>query len=103
MIPIIALALKIIIIAAIVIYCLDWAGFRPFRRRSRSSKSSQNVFSSIKSWQEDMQCGPLRHKLLKRVDRGTADRLINAAKYKTPGKSERWYLEKVIYDLERGR
>jgi uncharacterized membrane protein len=34
-------------------------------------------------------------------NRGLARRLLNQAKDKYPGKSERWYVEKVIYDLER--
>lgn len=28
---------------------------------------------------------------------------LNRLKAKTPGKSEEWYLEKIIYDLERDR
>lgn len=100
MIPIIILLLKIIIVVTLVLYCLDWAGFRPFRRGARNSG---NFFSGFKNWQDEMQSGGLRSKLLKRVDKATAERLINAARFKTPGKSERWYLEKVIYDLERGR
>ncbi len=46
---------------------------------------------------------PLRRELLKRVDPATADRLISSARRRTPGKSEHWYLEKVLYDLRRGR
>lgn len=34
-------------------------------------------------------------------DRQLAIRLINKAKLRFPGKSERWYHEKVLYDLER--
>ncbi|MEO1431878.1 MAG: hypothetical protein AAFV71_23015 [Cyanobacteria bacterium J06633_8] len=51
----------------------------------------------------DRGCKALRRKLLNLVHRDTADRLINSAKRQHPGKSERWYLEKVIYDLQRGR
>ncbi len=36
-------------------------------------------------------------------NKGLAKRLLNQAKDKYPGKSERWYVEKVIYDLERDR
>jgi len=41
--------------------------------------------------------------LLKAVngDRKTARRLLEQARFKYPGKSERWYREKVIYDLGR--
>lgn len=32
-----------------------------------------------------------------------AKRLLEQAKFKYPGKSDRWYVEKIIYDLERDR
>ncbi|MEM1393428.1 MAG: hypothetical protein AAF757_07570 [Cyanobacteria bacterium P01_D01_bin.116] len=51
----------------------------------------------------DKGCKALRRKLLNLVHYNTADRLISSAKRQHPGKSERWYLEKVIYDLQRGR
>lgn len=51
----------------------------------------------------DRGCRTLRRKLLNLVHHDTAERLINSAKRQHPGKSERWYLEKVIYDLQRGR
>lgn len=48
---------------------------------------------------------PLQRKLLKVLhdDRGAADRLLIQAELKYPGKSLDWYVEKVIYDLERDR
>lgn len=48
---------------------------------------------------------PLQRKLLKVLhdDRGAADRLLIQAELKYPGKSPDWYVEKVIYDLERDR
>jgi Zn-dependent protease len=59
-------------------------------------------------WQrfcEDVECAPLRRKLLNLVQNrwDTAERLIASAKRRNPGKSERWYLEKVIYDIQRDR
>jgi hypothetical protein len=30
-----------------------------------------------------------------------AKRLLDGARYKHPGKSDRWYTEKVLYDLQR--
>ena len=36
-------------------------------------------------------------------NRALAKRLLEQAKAKYPGKSERWYVEKIIYDLERDR
>ena len=66
----------------------------------QKSSSWGNRYHSGKS---DKGCKPLRRKLLNLVHRDTADRLISSAKRQHPGKSERWYLEKVIYDLQRGR
>lgn len=34
-------------------------------------------------------------------NKGVARRLLEQAKFKYPGKSDRWYVEKIIYDLER--
>lgn len=36
-------------------------------------------------------------------NKGVARRLLEQAKFKYPGKSDRWYVEKIIYDLERDR
>ncbi len=38
-----------------------------------------------------------------RGDREQAKRLLKQAKLRYPGKSERWYIEKVLYDLGRDR
>lgn len=47
----------------------------------------------------------LRRKLLLLLheDQQAAERLVQQASFKTPGKSPDWYLEKVIYDLQRDR
>lgn len=45
----------------------------------------------------------LQSKLLNRLDRDVANRLISNAKRSNPGHSEQWYWEKVIYDLNRDR
>jgi hypothetical protein len=36
-------------------------------------------------------------------DRKLAKRLLDQARWKYPNQSERWYVEKVIYDLDRDR
>jgi hypothetical protein len=41
--------------------------------------------------------------ILLRGDVPTAKRLLAQQRRKNPGKSDNWYLEKVIYDLERDR
>jgi hypothetical protein len=47
----------------------------------------------------------LQRKLLRLLheDVRTADRLITQASFRYPGKAPDWYVEKVIYDLERDR
>lgn len=34
-------------------------------------------------------------------DRALAHRLLQGARLKYPGKTEKWYVEKVIYDIQR--
>jgi hypothetical protein len=36
-----------------------------------------------------------------RGNKALAKRLLEDVRFRYPGKSERWYLEKVLYDLER--
>lgn len=45
------------------------------------------------------------HQLLRLVqfDVATAERLVSGYQRKHPGKPDRWYIEKAIYDLERDR
>lgn len=47
----------------------------------------------------------LHNQLLRllRGDRKAANRLLNHVREMHPGRSERWYYEKVIYDLQRDR
>lgn len=42
-------------------------------------------------------------KLLNCLDRDVAERLVSSARRSNPGRSEQWYWEKVIYDLNRDR
>lgn len=50
-------------------------------------------------------CDRLRKELFRLVHcrQDTAERLVALAKKQNPGKPEHWYLEKVIFDLKRGR
>lgn len=41
--------------------------------------------------------------LLLHEDQQAAERLVQQASFRYPGKSPDWYLEKVIYDLQRDR
>lgn len=67
------------------------------------NKNRLGIGNRYYSRKSDRGCRELRRKLLNLVHYDTADRLISSAKREHPGKSERWYLEKVIYDLQRGR
>ncbi len=64
---------------------------------------------SLNLAEQIQQQGRLDRKLERRLlqllrgDRTAAKRLIERAKEKNPGRSENWYWEKVIYDLERDR
>jgi hypothetical protein len=63
------------------------------------------LINAIDSYLEDAKCTQLRNEILNRVHcrQDIADRLITLAKRQNPGRTERWYLEKVIWDLKRGR
>ena len=67
------------------------------------NKNRHRVTNGYRPRQSDRATQALRRKLLNLVHKDTAQRLISSAKRQHPGKSERWYLEKVIYDLQRGR
>ena len=59
----------------------------------------------VLAWQNSRNTGGIDRNLLEAVkgNKGLARRLLAQAKEKYPGKSDRWYVEKVIYDLERDR
>ncbi len=56
-------------------------------------------------WQQYGNNGDIDRDLLvaAKGNKALAKRLLAQAKVRYPGKSERWYVEKVIYDLERDR
>ncbi|GAB4201766.1 MAG: hypothetical protein Fur006_54550 [Coleofasciculaceae cyanobacterium] len=61
--------------------------------------------NAVQGYFEKAKCTQLRKELLTlvRCRHDAAERLITLAKRKNPGKAKRWYLEKVIWDLKRGR
>lgn len=65
-------------------------------------KSSLDEESTIRIEQASRK---LQKKLLRLLhdERDTANRLLSQVKLKNPNKSVDWYVEKVIYDLERDR
>ena len=63
-----------------------------------------NVLTGLyQYWSESAACTKLRRELLTLVhgQQDIANRLLAVERQKHFGKSERWYLEKVIYDLRR--
>lgn len=68
-----------------------------FRSSTKSSRSSSKDFSQAKR--------SLQRQLLRLLheDQATANRLFQQATLKYPGQTSNWYVEKVIYDLERDR
>ncbi|NJP08972.1 MAG: site-2 protease family protein [Leptolyngbyaceae cyanobacterium RU_5_1] len=82
------------------------AGDRPVMRQNR--RRSHVKSNRTPGWQlfpKDAGITPLRKQLLNLVKQRqeTAEQLVALEKAKNPGKPERWYLEKIIYDLRRGR
>ncbi|MEJ1930815.1 hypothetical protein WDZ92_11185 [Nostoc sp. NIES-2111] len=57
------------------------------------------------SYRTDPNNRRLQHQLIQmlRGDTATAKRLLAQQRQRNPGRSDNWYLEKVIYDLERDR
>jgi hypothetical protein len=73
------------------------------RNRLSSKRTSNRRFSAPTG---SARANPkLQRKLLRLLheDARVADRLITQASFKYPGKAPDWYVEKVIYDLERDR
>lgn len=69
---------------------------------SSSSSSYKSKESTIRIEQASRE---LQRKLLRLLhnDSDTANRLLSQVKMKNPNRSINWYVEKVIYDLERDR
>ncbi len=91
-------------LAAIIWSIIDTkTGLRSSPRRQELS--SQQSLGSSKKGGLGRKGYSLQKKLLRMLhhDQATVDRLLRAAEYRHPGRSQQWYLEKVIYDLERDR
>jgi hypothetical protein len=73
---------------------------RPGKQRIAQQRSTQN------SQPAALKANPQLRRKLQRLlpeDRRIAERLITQIALKHPGKSADWYVEKVIYDLQRDR
>jgi hypothetical protein len=74
--------------------------------QQRSSKQERKPRGKIShSWRTDPKNRNLQSHLLNLLqgDVPTAKRLLQQQRRMQPGKSDNWYLEKVIWDLERDR
>ena len=79
-------------------------GLTAIQERNRPTRS--NSISETKSAANLQSASPkLQQQLLRLLheDRRAAARLTHQAQIKYPGHSANWYIEKVIYDLERDR
>ncbi|BAZ86948.1 hypothetical protein [Dolichospermum compactum] len=74
-------------------------------KKSRDKKNKRLSQIKRQSSNSSSFSGRQWNKLLLKVqgDIPTAKRLINNLKIKHPGKSDRWYIEKAIFDLERDK
>ncbi len=58
----------------------------------------------LQTFGENWQTQGLNKELLDLLgNQATASRLLDASRKNNPGKSQKWHLEKIIYDLKRGR
>ncbi len=87
---------------AATLYCEqeDWENYRTTLDRLQQLRSVAPQSKAINPGGN-----PLRQHLLKLVggQAEIAERLLEQAKYCYPGMSDDWYIEKVIYDIERDR
>ncbi len=69
------------------------------------ARGRQQTATVPKLWDTSASSKQLHNKLLRllRGDRKAANRLLEHVRHMHPGRSERWYYEKVIYDLQRDR
>lgn len=90
--------------AALLIYCLkSTSKCKRLARQSNQTFIRLGLGEKFQKRFEEWNSASLKRELQQRVKSDTAERLMSSARIKNPGKSERWYLEKVLYDLKRGR
>ncbi|MFB2770355.1 ABC transporter permease [Pelatocladus sp. BLCC-F211] len=65
-----------------------------------SQKTRRKASTSCRTTNHELQRKLLQ---LLRGDKATANRLIRQQRQMHPGRSDKWYLEKAIWDLERDR
>jgi hypothetical protein len=78
------IAIVLFVLLAIVIWQI-WQESRQTTGIRRGSNLDRDLLAAVKG------------------DTKLAERLLEQARFKYPGKSETWYVEKVIYDINRDR
>lgn len=83
----------------------DWDNYQKTLERLKKIQSFSSTFSAKKEQKTNQEQERLRQKLLRLVGGywEIAERLIEQAREKFPGRLEEWYWEKVIADLESDR
>ena len=101
-----SLVLLLVILIFVGGVWLLWSRISRFRRR-KSTKEEAIVFQNKPEPQQSPSenKSAVRKKIVSLLygDHKAVERLIHAAKLKQPGKSEQWYEEKVLEDLESDR
>lgn len=101
--------LIVLVILSLLIWLFFSAGKTSSRRRSRRSQPSRRGQANSPFQESVRPAGNVRAATQRRLmlllhdDRRAAHRLLTQVRLKYPGKSETWYWEKVIFDLERDR
>ncbi|WP_416675499.1 hypothetical protein [Egbenema bharatensis] len=98
----IASLLIVLVILSVLLWLFFSAG-KPAARRRRRRKSSRPFQEPVRPTGNVRGSTQRRLMLLLHDDRRAAERLLTQVRLKYPGKSETWYWEKVIFDLERDR
>jgi hypothetical protein len=95
------IGILVALIALVVLYGRDWGWAKGSGGNAQRPQPARRPSTQPKG----RASRHLQAKLLKLMhgDRKGADRLLQQAKLKYGGKSEDWYVEKVIFDLERDR
>ncbi|WP_024546677.1 hypothetical protein [Picosynechococcus sp. NKBG15041c] len=96
------LILLCFILALVFLVWLLWFEIQKQRRPKQRRGRPLVLPSSSSKSSKDSQ---LKQKLVKLLhgDRQAVERLIQSARQKNPGESQKWYEEKVLRDLERDR
>jgi hypothetical protein len=94
-----AMDLSVLLAVAIALAIFFW-----WRQRHKGGRSRSKAASFAGRSGGSVAAGT-RRQLLRLVggSRPTAERLISQARQRYPGKSEQWYWEKAIYDIQRDR